>query len=151
MGAPTARRRPRSLLILLSLVVVTACGGKASGPPVAEPIPPGSVVTREDISEMSNVQTAMEVLERARTALVIQRTRNGGPVRIYHRGVGSLALSPQVLVVVDGSPVQDGVAALEGIPASSVLYIQVLSGREGAMRYGAAAGNGVVSVRTSAG
>jgi outer membrane cobalamin receptor len=56
-----------------------------------------------------------------------------------------------VQVVIDGALVNDGVQALENIPANSVEFIQILSGRESVLRYGSTGGNGVIIVKTTAG
>lgn len=142
--------RPPALLVALALSVFSvACSRHSGGPQPLTPDSGGTIITRQEILAMG-VNTAMEALERAGTPLVIQRTRSGSPVRIYRRGVSSLILNPEVAVAVDGALVQDGVRALESIPATSVQFIQILSSREGALKYGAAAGNGVIEVRTSA-
>lgn len=137
-------------LAVPTLIFASACAGARAGQRPSEVDPGGTVITREEIRSMG-VHNALEALERAKTSLVIQRTRNGSPVRIYHRGVDSLMLRSDIQVVVDGAMVQDGILALENIPASTILFIQVLSGREAAMKYGSSAGNGVVTVRTGAG
>lgn len=131
------------------VIALTACLGGRAAPGTPQPEPGGTLITREEILAMG-VHTAMEALERAPTPLVIQRTRAGTPVRIYRRGVGSLMLNGEVQVAVDGSLVQDGIRALENIPAASVEYIQLLTGREATVKWGAAAGNGVILVRTTA-
>ena len=146
------RRRPVGSVALcpgcVLLFVLSAC---ASGPTPERPRPEsgGTLITRADI-EALDAHTALEALEKANTPLVIQRTRAGTPARIYRRGVGSLLLNAEVQVAVDGVLVQDGIRVLEGIPVGSVESIQLLTGREAAVRWGAAAGNGVILVRTMA-
>jgi len=148
--SPYPSRRFRALdLCLLLPAFLAGCSKNAGPPPPVTPDSGGTVISRDEILAMG-VNSAMDVLERARTPLMIQRTRSGSPVRIYRRGVSSLLLNPEVAVAVDGSLVQDPIRALESIPASSVLFIQILSSREAALKYGAAAGNGVIEVRTGA-
>lgn len=150
MCTRSEQHRVRGRWSVAFALTVLGCAGGHSAPREPGPEPGGTLITREEILAMG-VQNALEALERARTSLVIQRTRSGTPARIYHRGVDSLILQPDVQVAVDGALVQDGVRALESIPASSVLFIQVLSAREAALKYGAAAGNGMILVRTGAG
>jgi len=111
--------------------------------------PGGTVITRSQIEDMK-VRTALEVIERGARHLVIQRTREGSPLRIYHRGVNSFSLNTEVQVVVDGLLVNDGVEALRNIPTSSIENVQILSAREGTTRFGATAGGGLILVNTTA-
>lgn len=131
------------------VLTLTACLGARSDPPAPQPRSGGTLITRDEIRAM-NAHTAMEALEKANTPLVIQHTRAGSPARIYWRGVGSILLNGEVQVAVDGALVQDGIRALQTIPAESVQYIQLLTGREAAVQWGSAAGNGVILVRTTA-
>jgi hypothetical protein len=108
------------------------------------------VIFRDRIEDM-RVRTALEVVERSATHLLIQRPRQGDPVRITHRGRDSLLLSGEVQIVIDGTLIGDGVRALENVPAASVEWIQILSGREAVVRYGSGGGNGVIVVKTTAG
>ena len=146
MTSPGSRR---SLALVALLALVTGCA-HAPGPRPDELEPGGTVITREDIEGMS-ARTALDVVERGARHLVIQRTRQGSPVRIYQRGVGSFAIAPDVQVVVDGTLVNDGVNALSGILAEHVEFIQILSAREATVKFGASGGNGVIIVRTTAG
>lgn len=134
---------------LLVVVFLVACHGAGPTPRSPRPDTGGTVVSREEILAMG-VRTALEALEKANLPLVIQRTRAGSPARIYRRGVSSLLLNPEVQVAVDGVLVPDGIRAMENIPATSVQFIQLLTGREAVVRWGAAAGNGVIHVRTTA-
>jgi hypothetical protein len=136
-----------SALCMALMSLACASGSAPSRPAGAEP--GGHIVTREQIAGM-NVRNALEVVIRSATHLQIQRTREGSPPRIRHRGVDSLILDPQVLLVIDGSPVSSVTSHLEGIPSESVAFIQILSGREAAVKYGAAAGNGAILVATTA-
>lgn len=150
------KTRPKTraaFLTLLALPLAVALGGCASvkaGPRPDGMEPGGTVIPRDRIEKM-RVRTALEVLERGASHLVIQRTREGSPVRIYHRGIDSFLLGSEIAVVIDGALVNRGVNALDNIPSASVEYIQILSAREGATKYGAAAGNGVIIVRTNSG
>jgi outer membrane cobalamin receptor len=150
----TARGTPARIAAVLVLAgLATGCAA-ASAPAArhaADPDlePGGKVVTAEDIRR-SGARDAMEAIERAGSHLVIARTRQGTPESIYHRGVDSFVVSREVLLVVDGTRVKYPVDALRGIPARSIRYIQILSGREAVMRWGSESTNGVIMVRTSA-
>lgn len=133
--------------ILVPALLLLACA--KPGPLDDGRIPGGTVLEREDIAATGG-RNALEVVEKATTHLNIQRTRNGSPVRITHRGVDSFVLDPQVMVIVDGSPVRAVVEQLENIPAETIDYLQILSGREATTRFGSGAGNGAILIRTSA-
>ncbi len=143
--------RPSHLFpVLLVGALASACihAQPGSRPEGAEP--GGTVINGEQIAGM-NVRTALEVVERGAKHLVIQRTREGTPARIYQRGIGSIYLDAQPLVVVDGAMVNEGVNALANIHSAHVEYIQILNAREATLRYGANGGNGAIIVKTSAG
>jgi outer membrane cobalamin receptor len=142
----------------VAMAALSACAGSGS-PGAEDPAPAdqalvdlepgGMVLTAEDIRR-SGARDAMEAIERSRSHLLIARTREGTPATISHRGVDSFVVSKEVLLVVDGTRVSRPVQALKGIPARSILYIQILSGREAVMRWGSESTNGVIVVRTSA-
>ncbi|NIP81206.1 MAG: TonB-dependent receptor plug domain-containing protein [Gemmatimonadetes bacterium] len=139
-----------AFVALLLLGTFPGCGlEKAESPRPAGMAPGGTVLTRVEIEEMG-ARTAMEALERARTHLTIARTREGTPAKITQRGVGSLVLAPDILLVVDGSRVNHVVSMLEAIPTESIVYIQVLTSREAALQWGSESGNGVIVIRTAA-
>jgi len=130
--------------------MLSGCATARAGPP-PDGLEPGGIVIFQDRIEEMRVRTALEVIERSATHLLIQREREGSPVRITHRGRDSILLAGDVLIVIDGALVNHGVEALDAIPASSVEFIQILSGREAVLRYGTTGGNGVIVVKTSAG
>ncbi len=143
-------RRPAILLLLPVLAMgLESCATAKAGPRPDGLEPGGTVIFRDRIEEM-RVRTALEVVERGTTHLLIQRQREGSPVRITHRGRDSIALQGDVRVVIDGALVSDGPEALENIPAKSVEFIQILSGREAVLRFGSTGGNGVIIVKTTA-
>ena len=130
--------------------MVGGCTTAKAGPRPDGLEPGGTVIYRDRIEDMG-VRTALEVVERGASHLVIQRAREGSPQRITHRGRDSLLLEGDVQIVIDGVAVPEGVSALENIPAKSVEFVQILSGREAVIRYGSTAGNGVIVVKTTAG
>ncbi|MGH7476388.1 MAG: TonB-dependent receptor [Longimicrobiales bacterium] len=138
----------RGLLIMVGVAALVSCSSR-SGPPDDGLEPGGLVITREEI-DASGARDAFEVVERTITHLQIQRTRGGVPPRVTHRGIDTFNLSPQILVVVDGSRVRSVVGDLRAIPAESIEFIQILSDREATLRFGSDGGNGVIVVRTTA-
>ena len=151
MFSPKPKRRSTPILVVfLSSLVLYGCSAAKAGPRPDGLEPGGVVISRDDIDHMK-VRTALEVVERGARHLLIQRTREGTPVRIYHRGVDSILLDAAVLVVIDGLLVNHGVQALSDLPSTSIEFVQVLSAREGTMKYGSTAGNGVIVVKTNAG
>ncbi len=133
---------------LIGLLIVGGCTPQAAEyDPDDSLIPGGVMITRGQI-ERSRANTALEALERARTHLVISRTRQGAGVQITHRGRDSIVQDGDVLVVIDGAPTREAARVLNNIDAQHIAFIKVLSAREGTPRYGMLAGNGVVYVRT---
>lgn len=145
------RRLGRFALLSLT-VVVGACSVRAADPDPAETedmLPGGRVITREDIAR-TGAHNAWEAIERANTHLVIDHARAGTPSRVSYRGADSLLSSREILLVVDGNTVKNVEEELRAITAESILYIQILTGREAVLRWGSESGNGVIVVRTSA-
>lgn len=147
---------PRRVSSLVGLTLLTSsfglwgCATAKAGPGPDGLEPGGTVIFQDRIKEM-NCRNALEVVERSGAHLLIQREKQGAPVKITHRGRDSLLLKGNVQVVIDGALVNRGVRALEDIPASTIDFIQILSGREAVLRYGSGGGNGVIVVKTSAG
>jgi outer membrane cobalamin receptor len=140
-------------LVILVLASTAACTGiratESERGIMAEAAPEGQIITREDIVR-TRATNALEAIERGGTHLLFQRSSPGQPIRISHRGADSIVLGNQVLVVVDGNRVNYPERMLRNIPAGSIVYIQVLSGRQASTRWGSEAANGVIVVRTSA-
>jgi hypothetical protein len=149
-SAAVVLRRPALLggWCLALLVLASACATRpAEYDPDDSQIPGGVMITRDQI-ERSRAANALEALERARTHLAIQWTRQGSPPSITYRGRDSLVQDGDVLVVVDGTPTTEAARVLQNIDAQHIAFMKVLTAREGTPRYGMMAGNGVVYVRT---
>ena len=88
----------------------------------------GVMITRDQI-ERSRAANAFEALERARTHLVIQWTRQGTPPSITYRGRNSLVQDGDVLVVVDGTPTMEAARVLSqsGLDFDATLVFEALS------------------------
>lgn len=139
------------LAMLAAGLLVSGCGGavrQATDIP-EEALPGGRVITREAL-ERTGARNAWEAIVRGSTHLTIQHSRGGHDSRISYRGVDSLVRERDVLVVVDGNLVRNAESELRALQAEHILFIQILSGREAALRWGSEAGNGVIYVRTSA-
>ena len=137
---------------LLVLAVAVGCTVRSTEPRAYESedlLPGGKVITREDIAR-TGAQNAWEAIERANTHLVIDHARAGAPSKVSYRGVDSLVSDREVLLVVDGNVAKNVEADLRSIRAEVILFIQILSGREAALRWGSESGNGVIVVKTSA-
>lgn len=137
---------------LLALVALTGCAGTTAGAVDRRVDPAGSggnVITPVEIAR-SGANDAFQAIERGGTYLLIADVGGGRPVRISRRGASSLSMGNAVLLVVDGTPVSHTQEVLRSIPASSIRYIRILSGREAALEWGSEAANGVIVVATSA-
>ncbi len=137
---------PRLAFSFLAVTLVAACATAPAGDLTAPKEREGQIITREEI-ERSGARDGWEALRWGATHLNFQYTREGSPVRVTHRGVDSFVIDPQILLIVDGAQMQ-GLSFLENVPASTIEYIQILAARVGVVRYGTAAGNGVVVVKT---
>lgn len=146
MNRPAIRRTSTRLLSLALAVVASGCATTAGADGFTPNPREGQILTREQIAR-TGARDAWEAVQRGGTRLNIQYTREGSPARVTHRGVDSFALSPQVLLVVDGAHMAS-LSRLREIRAENVDYIQVLPARVGVVKYGTAGGNGVVVVRT---
>lgn len=140
--------------LLPGLLLLATVGGCATVPQKPSEddsgIPGGVFISRQQIAE-SGARDGLEALERARTHLMIQRTRAGSPPRILHRGVDSISNDGWILVVVDDAPsTADPGTTLQQIDADHIAFMKVLTAREATPRYGVMAGNGVIFVRTTA-
>ncbi len=137
---------PRSAFSFLAVTLVAACATAPVGDAMAPKEREGQIITREDI-ERSGARDGWEALRWGANHLNFQYTREGSPVRVTHRGVGSFVIDPQVLLIVDGAQMHS-LSALENIPAASIEYIQILAARVGVVKYGTNGGNGVIVVQT---
>lgn len=150
---PKVPGRTAALLAsLIAVLSISACSGHRQVQRSDAPddmVPGAHVITQEDIIR-TGARTAMQAIERSSSHLLIARTRQGSPARISHRGIDSFVLGYEILLVVDGSRVNRPDQMLENLPAETVVYIQILSGREASLQWGSEAGNGVILVRTAA-
>jgi vitamin B12 transporter len=112
-----------------------------------DPLAEGTQVGRAEI-ESSGARTAADVVESV-PGVVVRATSPGGPRTVSIRG----SAPDQVLVLVDGAPLNDpvsGEADLGAVSAASIDRVVVLPGARSA-RYGPRAAAGVVLIETRAG
>lgn len=146
-NARTPSSRRGVALTTLTASLLLAC---AELPPGRVPSPDsaqGVLITRGEIRD-SGARDAWEAIRKNVNHLRFREDADGDPVWVgASRGSPSLVAPDAILLVVDGALMQSS-GYLRHIPAKSVAYIQILSGSQGTARYGLAAGNGVVIVRT---
>ena len=146
-----SRIRAKSATVLALAVLTAGCSLRSASPPDRpdDMLPGGKVITREDIAR-TGASNAWEAIERANTHLVIDHGRAGIPSKVSYRGADSLVSDREILLVVDGNTVKNVEEELRSIRAEAILYIQILTGREAALRWGSESANGVIVVDTSA-
>jgi len=137
-------------LTLGALLALTSCAGVAAGDRPDGMVQGADVITREDV-DRSGARDALEALQRIRTHLLVQNTGYGNRARVVSRGVGSIMLNPEVVVVVDGARVSNSIGALRNMPAHDIQLMQVLTARQATPTMGAAGGNGAVLITTTRG
>ncbi|HKJ02755.1 MAG TPA: TonB-dependent receptor plug domain-containing protein [Longimicrobiales bacterium] len=130
------------LLLLLASSCKTAPVGNTTDPQERD----GMILTREAIAR-TGARDGWEAIQRGGTNLNIQFPREGSNARVTLRGVSSFVLSPEVLLVVDGTHM-NSVSSLQDIRAVNIEYIQILPARTATVKYGTAGGNGVIFVKT---
>lgn len=138
--------RARHFIFVLA-VTLAGCAGAQAGDRPDGTVPGAEVITRADI-EKTGARDAFEALQRSSRKLLVQNTGYGNRPRVTNRGVGSLLLSPDVAIVVDGVRLADGVIALRDLPANDIAYMQILTARQATPRMGATGGNGAILVTT---
>ena len=140
---------PRATLATASFALMlsaSACANIKAGQEIRS-TPEGNVITAEQIRHSGATNGWEAVRRNGGHHLLIRQNGRDDDVRITHRGVGSLLLSNQVLVVLDGNHLMDW-SYLREIPAVTIADIRVLSGPQATLRYGTTAGNGAIVVRT---
>jgi outer membrane cobalamin receptor len=146
MGASLGRA---VAIVVLSSSTVIAC--KAIRPGQASPqSDTDRIVITEAMIARSGGQTAWEVLRREAPQLTFSENRNGQATAMTRRGRSSFVLNDSPIVIIDGTRNQD-IRALQSLPASALLRIEVLTGQEGTTYYGTDAVGGVIIIKTRTG
>ncbi len=141
--------RIRTISLAVAVLASTACAGVQAGERPDGTSPGGLVFTQADVQRVG-ARDAMDLLERTRHFLDIRQGSNGETRRITSRGVASLVIDAQVIVVVNGAHVADAIGALRSIPGTAIARVEILNAREATPRYGTGGGNGAIIVTTSA-
>lgn len=106
----------------------------------------GKVITSKQIQE-SGATTAWDAIRRNGTFFSTGENTAGKPTGLSRRGRGSMVLSENPLVVLDGAHTSD-YTLLREIPAHVIESIRIFAGVEGTRYFGTGGGNGVILVRT---
>jgi outer membrane cobalamin receptor len=131
--------------VLGSLAVVACHPAKITPQGDADRI----VITEEMIAK-SGGQNAWEVLRREAPQITFSENRNGQATAMTRRGRSSFVLNDSPMVIIDGTRNQD-IKALQSLPASVLMSIEVLTGIEGTTYYGTDAVGGVIIIKTKTG
>ncbi|HEV2672549.1 MAG TPA: TonB-dependent receptor plug domain-containing protein [Gemmatimonadales bacterium] len=141
MGASLGHR-----IAVVSLLAVVACHP-------AKLTPQGDtdrIVITEEMIVKSGGQNAWEVLRREAPQITFSENRNGQATAMSRRGRTSFVLNDSPMVIIDGVRNQD-IKALQSLPASVLMSIEVLTGIEGTTYYGTDAVGGVIVIKTKTG
>jgi outer membrane cobalamin receptor len=133
-------------VFVVSLLAVVACHP-------AKVTPQGDtdrIVITEEMIAKSGGQNAWEVLRREAPQISFSENRNGQATAMSRRGRSSFVLNDSPMVIIDGVRNQD-IKALQSLPASTLMRIEVLTGIEGTTYYGTDAVGGVIVIKTKTG
>jgi len=108
------------------------------------------IVITEEMIAKSGGQNAWEVLRREAPQITFSENRNGQATAMTRRGRSSFVLNDSPMVIIDGARNQD-IKALQSLPASVLMSIEVLTGIEGTTYYGTDAVGGVIIIKTKTG
>ena len=136
--------------LLLSSLLLAACGPSVAKRHIGYETRPGELVIDQDAIERSGANNAWEVIKRAAPQFSTTETRNGQPTRLTRRGRSSVLLNDAPLLFIDGIRTVD-FRALEYIPAKTIFRIDILNGIDGTTYYGTNAVGGVILVQTKNG
>jgi outer membrane cobalamin receptor len=133
---------------ILTICAVVAC--KSLHPAPAASRDTDRIVITEAMIARSGGQTAWEVLRREAPQLTFGENRNGQATGMTRRGRSSFVLNDSPMVIIDGARNLD-IKALQSLPASALMRIEVLTGQEGTTYYGTDAVGGVIIIKTKTG
>lgn len=146
MSARTAA--PAIAVFLAGTLLVAACGIRPRSTSVPD-ASAGTVITAEEIAA-TEATTMWEALRRTVRYATFGESATGDPVRVHRRGFSSISLSEDMPIYIDRIQVRD-IRVLDGMPATDIDRIQVLSGVDATTYYGTNAGDGVILIRTRRG
>jgi outer membrane cobalamin receptor len=140
------KRRFAVVPLVASLLLAASCHP-------SKPSPQGDadrIVITEAMIARSGGPTAWEVLRCEVPQMAFDEDRNGQATRMTRRGHTSFILNDSPMVIIDGARSQD-IKALQSLPASAIMQIEVLSGSEGTTYYGTDAAGGVIVIKMKTG
>jgi outer membrane cobalamin receptor len=137
-------------LVLTGTLIAATAGCGLRGVSTSEPrTAPDQTITEQQILATS-AKSAWEVLKYLGRSIDVREDTNGRPVRIIHRGRGSIYLREEILVVVDGTESRD-LRTLQLVPARDIARIRILSASRAATDYGSRAASGAILIDTKRG
>lgn len=139
-----ALRSNQAVLGVFALTVVFGCSANRSGSGVGVG-QDGQLITAEQI-RLSGASTGWDVLRRFGEHLSVT-DHESGPVRVTRRGRESVYIPETPMLLVDGVRVGT-FRALAQLPARDIASMRILTGSDGATRYGIHAASGVIIVQT---
>ena len=139
-------RRCLAVLPLLAGLVAFACHPGNVSPQTDS----DRIVITQQMIERSGGQNAWEVLQRTAPQIAFGENRNGQATGMTRRGRSSFVLNDSPMVIIDGARSMD-VKALQSLPASTLMRIEILTGIEGTTYYGTDAVGGVIVIKTKTG
>jgi len=147
MSYPTTR----TLLPLVALIALAACGPKQQSTDVAAapaPKPTRDALSAEDVTRNPNVPIE-EMLRGKIAGVVVSRTEDGGIAVRIRGGSSSFSGNNEPLYVLDGVPITPGPnGSLSGINPYDIASIKVLKDPADITMYGVRGANGVILIKT---
>lgn len=147
MHTPPVVATTRRLIGALLLTSLAACAPSMAGSRA------GAGADREiNAAEIARLggATAWQVLEQSGIPLSVVSWGPSGASQLSRRGMSSVHLSENPLVILDGVRTR-GVDLLHQIPSREIEHIRVLSGIDASTRYGVNAGGGAILIRSKQG
>ena len=135
--------------VVLPIVLVLACSHRNgnSGPVSADPKPPGTVLTADDIRNSPGQSLEQLLLARV-PGLAIERAADGHS-KLVIRGTNTILGDDEALFVVNGIPLGPAVSGnLGAIEIHDIETVQVLRDAAATSAYGVRGANGVIIIRT---
>lgn len=137
---------PRAAWVACLLLV--SCSHRQAAPDAqAEPLPPGTVLTADDIRRSPGQSLEQLLLARV-PGLTIER-RADGSSKLIIRGKNTIVGDAEPLFVVNGIPLGAAVGGnLSAINIHDIETVQVLRDAAATAGYGVRGSNGVIIIRT---
>ena len=127
--------------------LLASCSHRQSSTAQAEPLPPGTVLTAEDISRSPGQSLEQMLLARV-PGLTIEKAADGRN-KLILRGKNTIVGDDEPLFVVNGIPLGPAVGGnLSAIDVHDIETVQVLRDAAATSAYGVRGGNGVIIIRT---